>query len=337
MVRTFTALLCAIFLVTALSGCRQNVDLSAVRALADQVGSSSDAFATLANDFYGSCIRTYNWKWSAALSRASMQPLAQECDTSQTAARQWQDANLIVIEYVQALGSLAGGGDSGTDFGIPTLVQSISGTTHAGLTGDQTKAISDAATSIVTDIFNIRRRNELAKYIPQANAHLSSIIDKLEDVAQTNYNTQLNLEQDAIDRFFVSVAPPAGGAMQPVAAPTIEQLQARLAQSVKRRSSNTIMRNAMFDRAMLDIDRVQILTLRHEYEKQRAAADERRKAIGAYVSALETIRAVHQQLTASIASNTQGDIRAIVQAYIDKYGPEVRAIQTAFSSQGTTP
>jgi hypothetical protein len=330
-------LFCALVLATTLTGCRQNVDLSAVRALADQVGSSSDAFATLANDFYGSCIRTYNWKWSAALSRANMQTLSQECDTSQGAARQWQDANLIVIEYVQALGSLAGGGDSQTDFGIPTLVQSISGTAHTGLRNDQTKAISDAATSIVTDIFNIRRRNELATYIPQANAHLSAIIDKLEDVAQTNYNTQLNLEQDAIDRFFVAVAPPVGGAPQPVAAPTLEQLQARLAQSAKRRSSNRDMRNALFDRAIVDIDRVQILALRREYQKQRAATDERRKAIAAYVSSLETIRGVHQQLTASIASNTRGDVRAIVQAYIDKYGPEVRAIQTAFSSQGATP
>jgi|GEM_PF-6275795 len=330
------AFLCITVLVTALTGCRQNVDLSAVQALAQEVGSSSDSFAMLANDFYGSCVRQYNWRWSAALSRAKIEPISQACAASQNASQQWQDANLIVIEYVQALGSLAGGGDSQTDFGIPGLVQSINGVTNSGLNQAQTKAISDAATSIVTDIFNIRRRNELATYIPQANTHISNLIDTLEQIARTNYGLQLDLEQESIDHFFVAVVAPPGAAPQPVSAPTIEELHRRLNESLKRRASNRVMRNALFDRAILDIDRVQVLTLRREYEKERSATDERRKAIAAYVGALETIRGVHEQLTASITSNSQGDVRRIVQAYIDEYGPQVHAIQAAFASRGPT-
>ncbi len=318
-----------------LTGCQQNVDLPGVNAFAQSVGASSGAFSSIAGDFYSSCIREYDWAWAQALSHRRTKSLDEFCSAQQKAAQQWQQANLVVIEYVQALGNTAGGSDTQTDFGIPDLVSSINGITGSGLSDTQIKAVSTSGTSIVTDIFNLRRRKEIARYAPQANQDLDALIATLEDIAKTNYSRQLDLEQDAVDRFYSAVVPTAGPTTTDVL-PTVQGLQKRLALSDKRSTNSQQLRSVLFDRVLVDFDRTQILALKQNYVTDRQGISDKRKAISIYVSALESIRKTHSQLVAAIESNSPGDVGKIAQAYIDEYGPEIKALENAFIPRGKT-
>lgn len=319
-----------------LAGCPQSVDLSAVRAFSETVGASSPAFADISGDFYGSCVREYDWLWAGALNHRGVKTLDITCAEQQAAAQQWQKANLVVIAYVQGLGNVAGGGDTQTDFAIPDLISGITSVTSSKLTDAQVNAIGSFGTSIVTDIFNLRRHNEIARYAPQANHDLDELISTLEDIARKNYAFQLALEQDAMDRFYAAVVPPPEG-VPPVgtALPGVQELQARLGRSDKKGMSNQQARSALFDRVLLDIDRVQILTLKQSYLAERKIVTDKRKAIVAYVGALESIRKTHGQLVGAIESGRPNDIGKIAQAYTDEYAAQIKAIESAFAQNGS--
>jgi hypothetical protein len=321
----------AVAAVSLFSACNQSVDLDAIKTLANATAASADSYNSLSGDFQSSCIRAYEWEWAGARTHSRFPSLDSACGANQRAAVQWRDANLVVLSYVRALGSLAGGNDTKSDFGIPNLIDKINSGAGTGMSKAQSSAISTAATAIVTDIFNIRRRNEISKYAPKANADLDSLIAALEQVATTNYSTQLDLETDAIDHFYAPVAPQeVSGPGLPATVATVKGLRVT-ARSERPMSVpvGTVVPKIV-NQTLLDFDKVQLLTLRDRYRLDRAAVADRRKAIGAYVDSLEALKSAHSSLVEAITSNKPGDVAKIVQAYVDEFRPDIKTIDDAF-------
>ncbi len=182
-----------------LTGCKQNVDLNAIATLGKTTADGQAAFAALSNDFYDSCVRTVGWE--RAIDPTGVYDVTTICADNAKAARQWQSANSIVTSYVIAIGNLAGGPDEG-DYGMQSLATTFGqlGVTKC-FSDSQVQAVSGAASSLISDYFKFKRREDLATIIPSANASLKSTITVLEDVAKTNYVTQLTTERNSIGVF----------------------------------------------------------------------------------------------------------------------------------------
>lgn len=300
-------------------GCRQSVDLDSVRTLAATTSASADSYAALTEDFYSSCVRVYDWEWAAARSHAGFPSLTDSCGDNREAANQWQNANLVVLSYIRALGALAGGSDTQTDYGIPKLIDGINSVTGSSLSKGQVSSISTAATNIVTDMYNIRRRNAIATYAPKANDDLDALITVLEGVARTNYSKQLDFETDAVNNFYKPVAPVVPNGMAP---------------APQGGTSKEPMRRGAWPPVVIsaigDVGKVQLLELRDRYRADKAAVDQRRSAIDAYVLSLEALKTAHKGLVDTIQSNSIGDVAKIVQAYVDQFRPDVESIDRAF-------
>lgn len=298
-----------------LVGCRQNIDLEAIRSLAATTAAASDAYTAISLDFYSSCVRAYEWDRAGSLKPAALPKLADACSLNQTASQQWENANLVVLQYVRALGDLAGGSDTGNDFGIPALASSISGATKSSLDPSQVTSMANLATSLVTDIYNIRRRNAIATVAPKADSDLQQLIGVLEKIAQNNYSNQLDFETDAIEDFYRPVvANPPG-------------TTGRVPHTVHPASANTYPPLVL--ETLRDVDRVQRLRLRKEYRVDRAAVDDRRKAIDAYVSSLETIKSAHSAILTAIQSGGIEAASGIIQGYVSQLGPQIATLRKA--------
>jgi hypothetical protein len=308
---------CAAISSMALSGCNQSVDLSAVTKLAATTATSASSFAALSQDLETSCTRTYEWEWVAARSYDGFQSAQQVCAADKGAAAQWQAANIVLLSYIRALGALAGGNDTESDYGIPGLVSGISSVTHSSLSSTQVSGISSVATSLVTDIYNIRRRDEIAKYAPAADKDLDALVAVLEDVAKENYAAQLGFETDSINNFY---RPVVG-----VAVPSFD------ASGQSAPSSHSSSLPVIETKALTNLDKVQLLQLRDHYKIDRDAIDVRRSGIGAYVAALEAIKNAHTALVESIVSSKSSDVAKIVQSYIDQLGPSIQQLNKATS------
>ena len=318
----FVRAACVLLCVGTLASCKQSVDLDAIQKLAASTAAAGDSYSALSNELYASCVREYEWEWAGALSHRDFPHLSDVCHANRVAADQWQTANLVVLSYVRALGSLAGGDDTQTDYGIPHLVDAINSATGSSLDQDkQLKPITSLSTSIAKDIFNIRRRNEIAVYAPQADKDLSALIAVLEDVASTNYSKQLDLETDAINNFYKSVVPLSVEGKLPAARPRMHK--------------DDLVSSRIVNQTLLNVDRVQLLTLRDRYRTDRDAVDTRRGSIDAYVQSLEAIKGAHSALVASIQANDVGSVRRIVQAYIDQLRPDIERLRHS-TNEGPT-
>ena len=191
----------AVIVSFVLTACRQNIDLAAIAALAKSTSESQGVFASLADDFHQSCVRTVGWQRAA-------EPLVSpnvfsSCTEEAKAARQWQSANSIVTSYVASLGALAGGASDPGDYGLTNFSKTLTdlGATKA-FSDAQNKAVVGAVASLINDYFNIKRRAALAIVMASAQTDLDTLTTTLEDAARTNYITQLTTERTAIQLFF---------------------------------------------------------------------------------------------------------------------------------------
>jgi hypothetical protein len=319
-------LLAAVALATILggtAGCKQNVNLSAVTAFSEATSASAPAFAQLSGDFYSSCVRQFNWRWARSAVHYSSESGASSCATSETASQQWQAANVTLVEYVQALGNVAGGSGATPDYGLSSLTASINPLTKSKLTNDEVTAIAAAGTALTTALFDVRRRSVIADDALKANKSLDELISTLKVVARNNYAFQLDGEQLELDRFFSSVVPLATAAPQTSTAKT----PPKLAKAIDPRW-------IVVNRALGNINSVQVLTLKQDYLGYRAGIDAKRTSIAAYIAALDAIEKAHTKLTQSIASHSTADVSSIVQAYSDEFAPQIKTIESAFATKG---
>jgi hypothetical protein len=123
------------------------------------------------------------------------------CQISADAAQQWQTVNLVLLNYVRALGNLAGAREKADNtFGIDGLASSLSD--QAAFKKPQVDAIKGAAAQMVRDIFSAKRRDAIALSAPKAGNSLDTIVLNLEYVANVDYRIVLGQERRDINEFF---------------------------------------------------------------------------------------------------------------------------------------
>ncbi|GAC1548888.1 MAG: hypothetical protein NVS2B17_33700 [Candidatus Velthaea sp.] len=272
-----------------MSGCRQNVDLAALAALSKRVGATQASFAVLSDDFRESCLRTIGWQRAAQPDAAP--DAYTSCAEEAKAARQWQAANSVVTAYVAALGTLAGGSDTAGDYGLGNFAQTFEKLGISKSFGAaQQQAVSGAAAALLSGYFKAKRREALAPIVTAADADLGTIVATLEDVARTNYITQLTSERLSLRLFFEPNLAHVGPGL-----PRLAALQYR-----------TVERNAQ-----------------HEIDSRQGAVD-------SYVAALENIRTTHAQIAQAVSANRLADVAAIVRSYVATSEPQLAALQKAF-------
>jgi hypothetical protein len=123
------------------------------------------------------------------------------CAPAAYASQQWQKLNVVLISYVDALGRLAavGNGTSST-YGFDTLGNSL--TASNVMSSAQVTAVQSALTSVANGIFAAKSRDEIAKYAPQAQQGVDTIIDALEYAADVDYRGLLDIERIDINEFY---------------------------------------------------------------------------------------------------------------------------------------
>jgi hypothetical protein len=122
------------------------------------------------------------------------------CQLEADASDQWQRANLVLLNYVRALGTLAGTGTANT-YGFDTLATGLTGS--KALSSKQAEAFKSGAALIAADIFAARRREAIATYAVEADEVLKRWISALESVANENYRFALMQERRDVNHFFV--------------------------------------------------------------------------------------------------------------------------------------
>jgi hypothetical protein len=110
-------------------------------------------------------------------------------------AEGWQRLNDVVLNYLTALGRVAGGATP-TDFGFGKLVNA-----DTGLTSAQGTALSGFLNDLFNQIFNAERRTDIATSAKGANAALIAVI-AVQIKAAGTYKRQLLRERAEIDSFY---------------------------------------------------------------------------------------------------------------------------------------
>ena len=328
-------------LAILLVGCKQSVDLDAIRSLAQATADSQASFSTLTDDYYQSCVRRVGWIRGATLPavppptrNSPRNPTAlpgpitltvtpgdvtntlsqamellntlprygnggiipdvtKPCAEDEKAALQWEAANNIVTNYIAGLGALAGGSDPG-DYGIPKLLDTFNKIDSKAFSAPQKTAFGNAASSLLNDYFNIRRRNEIADYAVKADSDLQELIavlaTKSDGNVTDNYISDLYTERTSVLFFFATNVGQAK--------PGIERLMA--------------------------------LKYTENEHSEMAAIDKHQAAALAYRTALQKLATTHTALVDAIKSNRVSDMSAIVRQYIAEYRPEIQALNAAF-------
>jgi len=117
-----------------------------------------------------------------------------ECASSQVASADWQIANHVLMSYFDALGNLAGESRAKDPFGLKGLAADVHA---AGLfSATQASDIGALGNSIVSGVFDAKRRGVLSQYIATADEALGKSIDALTAAGTDHYVFLLKQESD---------------------------------------------------------------------------------------------------------------------------------------------
>jgi hypothetical protein len=111
------------------------------------------------------------------------------CDDAQTVATAWDQANVTVLKYVQALGNLAGVDAAPTADPAPLAT----GLTKAGVSGPAVQAVSTLVTTISSYFVAHEQNAAIAGFLQSVNDALPVAIDALE-VTDAAYTIELDNE-----------------------------------------------------------------------------------------------------------------------------------------------
>ncbi|MGC2633753.1 MAG: hypothetical protein WA215_06005 [Candidatus Cybelea sp.] len=204
---------------------------------------------------------------SASSGSTSATPLAtanpMDCATAGKISVSWGNANAVVLNYVQALGNLAG-----VD-AVPTANPSplVSGLEAAGVSGAATQAIGNLIKEISNYVFESRRNGEITKFLADVNPTFPTAVEALEQV-DGFYSTRLDNEyRDTINQYNI------------------------YAQSLyyypPKQNGRTLSRRQVA---------ANLLRVRTAVQAALVATNQRLRACADYGAAMQTILATHQQL-----------------------------------------
>jgi hypothetical protein len=359
----------ALLLVALVAGCKQNVDLSAVKALAKTAGDARPSYDALAADYYQSCVRTSELKSIASAMRTGFlhSPIHQSahpkayavgrspeelrkslptvlaalpvadlgmldisqvqaivarpdisdvfekfsadqrasfiqtaanaganigvytCSDSREVSEQWRRRLDAYVGFFASLGKLAGGATSADRFGISKFANSLQ---SAGVfTNDsQAQSFSKLGNLLGSGIFDWKRREELAKYLKEAEAPLDIATSQLTSVGKNNYPFALRQERDAFEAF---------------------------------RSSNLRL-------AAPGADAFAVYRYAKQVLADEDAISSRQDAAGAYVKSINDLNQAYKQITAAVDRNDLASAEAVAAFYYDDVHADIAMVAKAF-------
>ncbi len=304
-----------------LSGCRQSVDLSAVKTMAAQTAASSESFDAISADFYDSCLRRMQYRNHFDIS---------ECAEQQKASRLWQTTNSILLSYIASLGDLAT--DKQTDFGIGNLTSAVAGINGVHLTAAQQTSIVDAGKGLLSAIFAAKRRDALATVMTDAETPdpvhgcpdgcLIDLVNQLSQIAQNDYvGGVLGAEDGSIQLFYTNNISLAEAT--PAPAP-------RTKSKSPRKAAQRLAMLSMQVNSLTALGRLIAIRYYSDEASARHALVNRRAAAKTYVSALNQILAAHHSIVTAIRDNRPDAIAGIAQSFISTYSAQLLEIKKAF-------
>jgi len=331
------------FLAIALSlcGCKQSVDLAAIRALAQATADSQVSFSTLTNDYYQSCVRRVGWIRGATLpavpqpSRSSRQnpaPLRGPLTITVTPG----DVNNTLKQAMEVLNTLPGYGAGGS---MPDVTKPCEEDRKAAL---QWQAANNIVTNYIAALGALAGGSDPGDYgIPKlletftkidskaftatqktafGNAAASLVNDYFK-IRQRNAIAESAAKADCDLQELIGVL--ATKSDGNVAANYISDLYAE-------RTSVYFFFATNVGQAKPGIERLLALKYTEDEHAEMATIDKHQAAAEAYRTALQKIATTHAALVNSIKSNHVSDMSAIVKQYLAEYRPEIKALDAAF-------
>jgi hypothetical protein len=204
------------------------------------------------------------------------------CNTAREISVSWNNANAVVLDYVQSLGNLAG-----VD-AIPSPNPSpfVAGLAAAGVSSAATQAVSNLIVTITNFFLNQERNREITRFLSAVNPTFPGAIGALEQV-DGYYSTRLDNEYRQ----------------------TINQYNAYAFNTYTHPESHYGRHVPSRQQVAADLLRVKSVV-----QASLSATNQRLRACADYGAAVETILATHRQLyAASQRGATFADYMRIVQ------------------------
>lgn len=324
-----------VLLCTSLIGCKQNVSLPGIAAMAKTAAASSDALTALPQDFYDSCVRQISWlRGSVLTSPGARAPAGQAqaglpadvntkqlqttlgalpsfsqvvdlfdvqtgCAPSKVTSEQMIAMTAVLTDYFAALGKLASTGTT-TGIGIDKLGNAVKGLDPKSdfNKSGKTAAIAGALDQLASALIAGQAKNDIAADVTAANDLVGKLIDRLiSDKAGTEDDNAVGyyLKQLRIERF----------AMHTFYANNIGATKSGL----EKLQAFQFYLNEAADDAKID---------------QRVAATQ------TYVSALSKLKKSHNDVAKAVNNKDFASLASIAQAYIDEFQPQIDALRKAF-------
>lgn len=309
---TVLALLVALSLV-ALTGCKQSLDLDAVRELASNAATAQASADAVAEDFYDTCVRRNIYLTVSSEMRAKFpiesltkQPASEQavagtsaspattydCSNERAASKSWRAANDVLFGYYVALGKLAGGARSNDSFGVKALATDLSGSSV--MSSGQASAIGGLANDVLDEIYDAKRRGALAGYIAQADASVAAATKMLTGIATDSYAFSLKQEATETERFLyanLALAKPGAEAFQ-------------------------------------------VLSFADSWTQREQAINDRSAAATSYVDLLEKLQKSHAALLQAIDRDNTLAAFDVAKSYFAAMKPDIEAIDKAYAPKG---
>lgn len=192
-------------LMLLLGGCGSKMDLQAARNLATLGNQANTAFKKIANDLYYSCLRQARYIPLQSSNQAGINKQREDAENKceqepKQASVALNDANLPVVEYLEALGNLAANDLTNYNSELDSLGDSLD---KLQLNSDEV----DAGTAVSKFLFRIAtermRRNQLRNVVVNTDGYLATYIRGLSRAINSGYtNGSLETEKESIDNYY---------------------------------------------------------------------------------------------------------------------------------------
>jgi len=295
--RSLSRLLTILVAAFLIAGCN-NVDLLAVQVFASETNAAKESFDNLSEDWLGTCIRRTEYM---RVSRSDLRKVPEDsestssggkCATFATFADDWRAKNDLLIAYVEALGALAGLGST------PRNVDQLStGLSAVGTSPAEASAYSDLAAKISAEIIAGQQRRYIGLFARENDSAVEVLVRDLSATAD-RYDAELSLEGVALDGLFR------------------DTLRADTVDATESASQPT----------SFEVHRLDIETIREEWERRRAALRLEHRKVSAYKDALRTLAQAHDDIVARANTFSRSDLASTFARYSQTFGSDLTII-----------
>ncbi len=297
-----------------MQGCKQNVDLAAVKQFVDTTNTAAQSFSVVADDYYGSCARDIEYRRrklfaSTPIARPSSEAANfspalptmptnlhsdPRCELSAVLADRWNLENGVIVAYVRALGAISGANAQ------PKNLDILASRLHdVGIINNDNvaKAAGSLATTMAAEFAKGRQRAAIRDFVIAADPDIRVLVDGLHDIVVVNYKTLLKNEQIDLDTLF------RGGIRRQTPRGNLEDI-------------------------------LPLYFQREGWAARRAAVTQREKSADSYAAAIHDIGSVHAELVRNADSSSQAIVVAVVKSYVDDLSSDVANLVNALRKGG---